>query len=91
MLTKYIDAAMKRAEYEKIEDGTYWGRIPGFQGVWGNAESLDGCRKDLQDSLEGWLALKLWLNDDDLPVLGRLSLVPRKGKGWPKRAAAQSS
>ena len=90
MLTKYIEAAMRRAEYEKLSDGTYYGDIPGFQGVLGNAPSLEECREDLRDALEGWLALKLWLNDDDFPVVGRLSLKPR-GKSWPKHAAAEPS
>jgi predicted RNase H-like HicB family nuclease len=78
MLTKYIEAAMRRAEYEKLEDGTYYGEIPGFEGVLGNAQSLEECREDLRDALEGWLILGLWYQDEDLPVLGKLSLVPRK-------------
>jgi len=87
MLTKYIEAAMKKAHYELIEDGTFWGNIPGFQGVWGNGPTLEECREDLRGGLEGWLLLKLWDNDDDIPVLGRISLTPRKRK----YAAAQSS
>jgi len=78
MLTKYIEAAMKKAHYELIEDGTFWGNIPGFQGLWGNAPTLEECREDLRGALEVWLVLGLWLNDTELPVLGRLSLVPRK-------------
>ena len=77
MFTQYVDKAMRRAEYERIEDGTYFGEIPGFQGVWGNADSLEGCREDLRGALEGWLILGLWLNDLDIPKLGRLDLVPR--------------
>jgi predicted RNase H-like HicB family nuclease len=77
MLTKYIEKAMRLAKYELIEDGTYWGDIPGFQGVWGNAPTLEECREELQSVLESWLVLKLWDNDDDIPVLGRLSLTPR--------------
>ncbi len=80
MLTKYIQEAMNRARYELIEDGTYFGKIPSFQGVWGNDETLEGCREDLRGALEGWLILKLWDNDDDIPVLGRLALPPRKVK-----------
>jgi predicted RNase H-like HicB family nuclease len=76
MLTEYIDKAMMGATYEIIEDGTYCGRIPGFPGVWGNAPSLEACRVDLKDALEGWLILKLWDNDDDIPVLGKLNLTP---------------
>ncbi len=77
MLTKYIDKAMHLATYEAIEDGTYFGTIPGFEGVWGNAATLEACRDDLRGALEGWLVLKLWNNDDDIPVLGRLSLAPK--------------
>jgi predicted RNase H-like HicB family nuclease len=57
MLTDYIAAAMKRATYELLEDGTYFGRIPGFKGVWGNAKTLEDCRRELQETLEGWLIL----------------------------------
>jgi len=78
MLTKYIEAAMKKAHYELIEDGTFWGNIPGFQGVWGNGPTLGECREDLSGALEVWLVLGLWMNDTDLPVLGRLSIVPGK-------------
>jgi len=76
MIIEYIDKAMRKAEYELIEDGTYFGRIPGFPGVWGNAATLEECRNDLQGALEGWLILKLWDNDDDIPVLGKLALTP---------------
>jgi predicted RNase H-like HicB family nuclease len=69
---------MDRATYELIEDGTYFGCIPGFQGVWGNAPTLEGCREDLKGALEGWLILGLWDNDEDLPVLGKLDIVPRR-------------
>jgi uncharacterized protein UPF0150 len=33
MLTSYIHEAMRLAKYEILEDGTYYGEIPGFQGV----------------------------------------------------------
>jgi predicted RNase H-like HicB family nuclease len=69
---------MRKAEYELIEDGTYFGSIPGFQGVWGNGPSLEDCRDDLMGALEGWLILKLWDNDDDIPILGKLDLRPRR-------------
>jgi hypothetical protein len=41
MLASYIDKAMELAVYEIIEDdGTYWGEIPGLQGVWANYKTL---------------------------------------------------
>jgi len=62
MLTEYIQAAMRRANYEILsDDGTYYGEIPGFQGVWANADTLEGCRQELQEVLEEWIVLGLAL------------------------------
>ena len=55
MLTAYIQSAMRKAHYDLLEDTTYYGEIPGFQGVWGNADTLEGCRQELQEVLEEWL------------------------------------
>jgi predicted RNase H-like HicB family nuclease len=77
MLTKYIEAAMRLARYELVEDGTFWAEIPGFRGLSGSAQALEECRDDLRGALEVWLVLKLWDNDEDIPVLGKLSLRPR--------------
>ena len=74
MITQYIHAAMKRADYEKLSDGTYYGEIPGFQGVYANAGSLDDCREMLQEVLEGWLVLGLRMGHS-LPVIEGLTLV----------------
>lgn len=57
MLTAYIQAAMKRATYKLLEDDSYFGEIPGFQGVWSNEKTLEGCRSVLQEVLEEWLLL----------------------------------
>ena len=78
MLTKYIEEAMKRAKFELMEDGDYFGTIPEFTGLWGSGSSLAACQEDLRGALEGWLILKLWDHDDDIPVLGKLSLYPRE-------------
>ena len=64
VLTGYLRAAMQRAEYEKLEDGTYYGEIPGLQGVWGNASTLEACRRDLQEGLEDWLLVGIRLGHD---------------------------
>ena len=62
MLTSYISAAMRRAHYELLSDGTFYGEIPGFQGVYASEDTLEACREVLQEVLEGWLALGLRLN-----------------------------
>lgn len=59
MLTAYITKQLKRAHYKLLEDGTYFGEIPGLRGVWANAKKLEDCRRELQSVLEGWLLLKI--------------------------------
>lgn len=61
MLTNYIQAAMRLAQYEILEDQTFYGEIPGLQGVYANASTLENCREQLQEVLEGWLILGLRL------------------------------
>ncbi|MEX0776414.1 MAG: type II toxin-antitoxin system HicB family antitoxin [Phycisphaeraceae bacterium] len=60
MLTKYLHAAMRKAKYEILQDdGSYYGEIPGFQGVWANAPSLEACREELAEVLEEWLVFRI--------------------------------
>ena len=73
MLVKYINAAMDTARYEIIEDGTYYGEIPLCQGVWASGETLEKCREELQEVLEGWLILKL-RDGDPIPVISGVDL-----------------
>lgn len=62
MLTKYIRAAMDKARYEILDDGTFYGEIPGFDGVWANADTLEACRDELEEVLEGWILLRVSLH-----------------------------
>jgi len=67
MLTNYIHKAMDNATYELLEDGTFYGEIEGLAGVYANAETLESCREQLQEVLEGWIILGLQFNHK-LPV-----------------------
>ncbi len=60
MLTKYIQAAMHRAKYEILsDDGSFYGEIPGFNGVYGNASTLEACRDELEEVLEEWILFRV--------------------------------
>ena len=60
MLTSYIRAAMRGAQYEIIEDDhSFFGSIPALPGVWANAKTLEACREELESVLEGWLLLSI--------------------------------
>ena len=76
MLTVYIAEAMARATYKILEEGTYFGEIPGIPGVWSNEATLEECRKVLQEVLEEWLLLKL-RDNDEIPPLGEISLAKK--------------
>lgn len=63
MLTKYIQAAMHEAKYEILpDDGSYYGEIPGFQGVYANANQLEACRDELEEVLEEWILFRISRN-----------------------------
>ncbi|MFZ6019150.1 MAG: type II toxin-antitoxin system HicB family antitoxin [Chloroflexota bacterium] len=61
MLPEYINQAMRLAKIERLPDGSYYGEIEGFSGVWANANTLEECRNELQSVLEDWLVLGLQL------------------------------
>ena len=73
MLLEYIDEAMAKAVYDKLEDGSYYGKIPQCPGVLAFAETLYKCEHALRSSLEGWLIVKI-RHGDRLPVIGRINL-----------------
>lgn len=74
MLTKYIEAAMRTAKYKILsDDDSYFGEIPGLQGVWANADTLEDCRDELQSGLEDWIMFKLELGQA-IPDVNGISL-----------------
>jgi len=75
MLTAYIQAAMRLAHYEILEDdGSFYGEIPGFQGVWANEPTLEACREELQSVLEDWILFRV-ARHLSLPIVDGLELV----------------
>jgi predicted RNase H-like HicB family nuclease len=74
MLTKYIKAALHEAKYKILsDDGTFYGEIPGFQGVWANTDTLEVCREELEEVLEEWIFLRISRNLA-LPVVDGIEL-----------------
>jgi len=62
-LVNYIRAAMRRAKYEILQDdGTFYGEIPGFDGVYANSDTLEACREELEEVLEEWILLRVSKN-----------------------------
>lgn len=75
MLIKYIQAAMRRAKYEILsDDGSFYGQIPDFQGVYANADTLEDCRNEVAEVLEEWIVSRL-SDGQSLPVVDGLELT----------------
>jgi predicted RNase H-like HicB family nuclease len=75
MLTNYIRAAMRQARYEILpDDGTFYGEIPGFDGIYANADTLEACREELEEVLEEWILFRVSRNLP-LPVVEGLELT----------------
>jgi predicted RNase H-like HicB family nuclease len=73
MLVEYIQKAIENAEYKKLEDGSWFAEIPGFEGVWANGKSVEECRKELMEVLEEWLVFKI-RDKDYIPVVNGIDL-----------------
>lgn len=73
MLIDYIKVSLKKAEYKKLEDGSWYSDIPDFAGVWANGNSVEECRDELQEVLEEWLILKI-RDNDPIPIVNGLDL-----------------
>ncbi|MEE9296660.1 MAG: type II toxin-antitoxin system HicB family antitoxin [Phycisphaerae bacterium] len=79
MLMDYIQAAMSQARYDRLEDGSYYGEIPRFRGVWANSTSLECCRTQLQEVLDDWIVIGLQLGRR-LPRLPGVRAFPSKAR-----------
>lgn len=78
MLTRFLRAAMRQAEYEIIQDDrSFYGHVPGLSGVWANASSLEACREELEEVLEDWLLFRL-SRQLPIPAIGDVELSIRE-------------
>jgi predicted RNase H-like HicB family nuclease len=73
ILSEYVDQAMAQAVYEKLDDGTFAGRIPSCKGVVAFGGTLRECEEELRSTLEDWMLVGLKLGHA-LPVIGGLDL-----------------
>ncbi|MBI4283100.1 MAG: type II toxin-antitoxin system HicB family antitoxin [Chloroflexi bacterium] len=81
MIKEYIEAALSRAKYEIIEDEEpYYGEVPELEGVWATGKTLEECRRNLAEIIDGWLVVRL-KRRLPIPSLGKHSVKePRRLK-----------
>ncbi len=73
VLTDYVQQALSQATYDKLEDGTFAGRVPPCKGVFAFGASLRECQDELRSVLEDWILLGLKLKHP-LPVIADIDL-----------------
>jgi predicted RNase H-like HicB family nuclease len=73
ILSDYVEQATAQAVYDKLEDGTFAGRIPACKGVIAFGSTLRECENELRSTLEDWILLGLKLGHS-LPVINNIDL-----------------
>lgn len=73
IITGYVETALSLAIYDKLEDGTFVGRIPPCKGVVAFGTTLRECHDKLRSTLEDWILVGLKLGHT-LPVIDGIDL-----------------
>ncbi len=74
MLIEYIEESLKRAHYEMINDEEpFYGEVKELKGVWATGNTLEECRKNLRDVIEGWILISI-KKDLKIPKLGKVEI-----------------
>jgi predicted RNase H-like HicB family nuclease len=60
VLTEYIEEALRRAHYDITdEEESYYGEVPELKGVWASGSTLEECRRNLKEVIEGWILFSI--------------------------------
>jgi len=80
ILSEYVEHVLAQAVYDKLEDGTFAGRIPPCKGVVAFAKTLRECEDELHSTLEDWILVGL-KRGHPLPVVGGIDLNREPARG----------
>jgi predicted RNase H-like HicB family nuclease len=80
ILSEYVEQVMAQAVYDKLEDGTFAGKIPPCKGVVAFGKTLRECEDELHSTLEDWILIGLKLRHP-LPVIGGIDLNREPARG----------
>jgi predicted RNase H-like HicB family nuclease len=78
ILSDHLERAMAQTEYDKLEDGTFFGKIPSCKGVVAFGTTLRECESELHSTLEDWVLVGLKLGHE-LPIIAGLNLNTTPG------------
>ena len=73
MITNYVAAALRRAQYQTVDDGLFCATVPGLRGVIATATTIEGCRTQLAELIEAWILVRV-ARGLSVPALGRTTV-----------------
>ena len=73
ILSDYLEQALSGAVYDKLDDGSFSGRIPACKGVVAFGTTLKECQEEVRSVLEDWILVGLKLGHT-LPVISDIDL-----------------
>lgn len=77
MITQYVEAALRAARYDKLDDGTFCAEIPSLRGILATGRTLEECRTQLAEVVEEWVLVRV-AKGLAVPPLGRVEVKVKK-------------
>lgn len=59
MIREYVERGLRKARYDKLEDGTFVAEVSGLRGVIATARTLEACRERLAEVIEEWVLVRV--------------------------------
>jgi len=81
MFSEYIQAALKQAKYEILDNGSYVATVEPLPGVIATGKTIEDCREDLIEVIEEWVTIRLQKGLDNPSVDGLTIGVSREPMG----------
>jgi len=82
MLMDYLQAAVRHAKYECLDDGSCYAHIPDIPGLWVRAADEEAARVELISALDDWLYVNAQTAQVTVPEFDGLSFMrpPRRAE-----------
>jgi predicted RNase H-like HicB family nuclease len=77
MISRYVERALHRARYSRVEDGSFCATVPGLRGVIGTGPTLEACRDQLVEVIEEWILVRV-ARGLAVPSLGGVKVEVKK-------------
>jgi predicted RNase H-like HicB family nuclease len=72
---EYMREAMKKAEFEHCEDGSWFASIPDFDGLWAVGPTRESATSELWSTLDGWIDVHIKIARSKPPEVNGISFA----------------